>query len=295
MKLINEHEKKVSTLAIGDGANDVNMITTASVGVGIMGVEGNQASRASDYSIGEFKMLKTLLFVHGRESYRKNAYTIIYNFYKNLLYLIPQFIMGLYSVFSGLPLYDPYIYQMYNLIYTSAPIVVYGILDKDTNYDKLETEVEYYHRGMKSLNFNTKYIIMTMISGFIQGIQIFYFVFIFYGESFITSEGYQSDVYSLGSIVFFLAILIANLRLFFISGEINFISLFFIVGSIGTYIVTIYLFNDQIGYDIFGTKFIIFNLQGFFFLFVFTNFCIVFDNGISKMYWYLKTKKLESA
>ena len=31
---------EVTTLAIGDGANDVNMITSAHVGVGIRGVEG---------------------------------------------------------------------------------------------------------------------------------------------------------------------------------------------------------------------------------------------------------------
>jgi phospholipid-transporting ATPase len=31
---------EVSTLAIGDGANDVSMITAAHVGVGIKGVEG---------------------------------------------------------------------------------------------------------------------------------------------------------------------------------------------------------------------------------------------------------------
>jgi len=30
----------VITLAIGDGANDVNMITAAHIGVGISGVEG---------------------------------------------------------------------------------------------------------------------------------------------------------------------------------------------------------------------------------------------------------------
>lgn len=30
-----------STLAIGDGANDVSMITSAHVGVGIMGLEGS--------------------------------------------------------------------------------------------------------------------------------------------------------------------------------------------------------------------------------------------------------------
>ena len=32
--------KLAITLAIGDGANDVNMITAAHVGVGIRGVEG---------------------------------------------------------------------------------------------------------------------------------------------------------------------------------------------------------------------------------------------------------------
>jgi len=38
-----EDEKKmdnITTLAIGDGANDVNMITAAHIGVGISGLEG---------------------------------------------------------------------------------------------------------------------------------------------------------------------------------------------------------------------------------------------------------------
>lgn len=40
------------TLAIGDGGNDVRMIQTADIGVGISGREGLQAARAADYSIG---------------------------------------------------------------------------------------------------------------------------------------------------------------------------------------------------------------------------------------------------
>jgi len=42
----------VKTLAIGDGANDVNMISAAHVGIGISGLEGQQAARTSDYAIG---------------------------------------------------------------------------------------------------------------------------------------------------------------------------------------------------------------------------------------------------
>lgn len=46
---------KVITLAIGDGANDVGMIQTAHVGVGISGNEGLQAANSSDYSIAQVR------------------------------------------------------------------------------------------------------------------------------------------------------------------------------------------------------------------------------------------------
>lgn len=105
------HEKEgISTLAIGDGANDVNMITSAHVGIGISGLEGQQASRAADYSIGQFRFLKNLLFVHGRESYRRNSYLILYMFYKNLFYVLPLFYYGFYSWFTGINFYDIYMY-----------------------------------------------------------------------------------------------------------------------------------------------------------------------------------------
>ena len=89
--LIKNREKNVTTLAIGDGSNDVNMITAAHIGIGIIGVDSNQASRAADYSISQFSFLKRLLFVHGRESYRKNSFVVCYIFYKNVLLVSPQF------------------------------------------------------------------------------------------------------------------------------------------------------------------------------------------------------------
>lgn len=50
--LKNEYGKIVC--CIGDGGNDVGMIWAASVGVGIKGKEGMQASMASDFSIQNF-------------------------------------------------------------------------------------------------------------------------------------------------------------------------------------------------------------------------------------------------
>jgi phospholipid-transporting ATPase len=40
VQMIRAMHPKVKTLAIGDGANDVNMITAAHVGIGISGLEG---------------------------------------------------------------------------------------------------------------------------------------------------------------------------------------------------------------------------------------------------------------
>lgn len=92
VKMIRSRHPKTTTLSIGDGANDVNMIMQAHVGVGISGLEGQQAARAADYAIGQFKYLRTLLLVHGREAYRKNSFLVCYMFYKNVLFVMPQFL-----------------------------------------------------------------------------------------------------------------------------------------------------------------------------------------------------------
>mmetsp|Transcript_33318 Transcript_33318/g.28192 ORF Transcript_33318/g.28192 Transcript_33318/m.28192 type:complete len:124 (-) Transcript_33318:959-1330(-) len=55
-------------LSIGDGGNDVAMIVSADIGIGLFGKEGQQAALSSDISITEFQHLKRLLFWHGRNS-----------------------------------------------------------------------------------------------------------------------------------------------------------------------------------------------------------------------------------
>ena len=74
---------KMHTLAIGDGANDVSMIQTADVGIGISGQEGMQAVMASDFAISRFKYLERLLLVHGHWNYDRLARMVLYFFYKN--------------------------------------------------------------------------------------------------------------------------------------------------------------------------------------------------------------------
>ena len=62
---------RFAVLMAGDGGNDVGMILSANVGVGIAGKEGKQAALASDFSITKFKHLANLLLWHGRLSYKR--------------------------------------------------------------------------------------------------------------------------------------------------------------------------------------------------------------------------------
>ncbi|XVF29726.1 hypothetical protein REPUB_Repub15cG0147100 [Reevesia pubescens] len=79
------------TLAIGDGANDVSMIQMADVGVGICGQEGRQAVMASDFAMGQFRFLKRLLLVHGHWNYQRVGYLVLYNFYRNAVFVLMLF------------------------------------------------------------------------------------------------------------------------------------------------------------------------------------------------------------
>lgn len=95
VKLVRDASPESVTLSIGDGANDVPMIQTAHVGVGIHGLEGRQAVNASDYAIGQFRFLKRLLLVHGRWNHRRCALLTNYLFYKNNLLVLPNFFFGI--------------------------------------------------------------------------------------------------------------------------------------------------------------------------------------------------------
>ena len=122
------------TLSIGDGANDVPMIKTAHIGIGLFGEEGMGAVQASDYALPEFRMLWRLLLVHGRWNYVRISEMILYFFYKNMLFTIPQFLFAFYCGYSAQTVFDDYYIATYNLVFTSLPLLARAILEQDVNY-----------------------------------------------------------------------------------------------------------------------------------------------------------------
>ena len=135
VKMMKNYDQKGITLAIGDGGNDVPMIMEAHIGVGIYGEEGLRAVQSSDYAIGEFKILRELLFHHGRLNYIRNSECIHYFFFKNFVETFNQFIYGLFCNFTGQTIIDDWFISLFNLLFTSLPLGVKAILDIDITRD----------------------------------------------------------------------------------------------------------------------------------------------------------------
>ena len=135
VKMMKNYDKKGVSLAIGDGGNDVPMIMEANIGVGIYGEEGLRAVQSSDFAIGEFKILRELLFSHGRMNYVRNSECIHYFFFKNFVQNFNQFIFGLFCNFTGQTIVDDWFISLYNLLFTSLPLGTKAILDIDLTRD----------------------------------------------------------------------------------------------------------------------------------------------------------------
>ncbi|PKA58527.1 Phospholipid-transporting ATPase 1 [Apostasia shenzhenica] len=194
------------TLAIGDGANDVSMIQMADVGIGISGQEGRQAVMASDFAMGQFRFLVPLLLVHGHWNYQRMAYMILYNFYRNSVFVFVLFWYVLYTAFSLTSAISEWSSVLYSVIYTALPTIVVGILDKDLSRRTLLKYPQLYGSGQREERYNVKLFILTMMDSLWQSLVIFFLPFLSYRHSTI-------DGSSIGDLWILAVVILVNLHL----------------------------------------------------------------------------------
>lgn len=116
------------------------MILEADIGIGIYGKEGVNAAQASDFAIQKFKYLWDLVLYHGRFNYIRNSELILYFFYKNVVFTIPQVYFAFISDFSAQTIFDDWYISFYNLFFTSLPIIVRAIFETDVDYQVWRNE-----------------------------------------------------------------------------------------------------------------------------------------------------------
>ncbi|XP_021078007.1 phospholipid-transporting ATPase FetA [Mus pahari] len=166
--------KKVVTLAIGDGANDIGMIKAAHIGVGISSQEGMQATLSSDFSFCQFHYLQRLLLVHGRLSYNRMCKFLSYFFYKNFAFTLVHFWYAFFNGFSAQTVYDIWFITFYNLIYTSLPVLGLSLFEKDVNETWSLCYPELYEPGQHNLYFNKKEFVKCLLHGIYNSFVLFF-------------------------------------------------------------------------------------------------------------------------
>ena len=247
VRMIKKNIKNAITLAIGDGANDVSMIQEADVGIGIYGEEGTQAAMSSDYAIGEFQFLRKLLLFHGRLNYMRIADMIIYFFFKNFLFTLPQFFFSFYSGFSGQTIFDDWFVSLFNLVFTSLPLLFKALLDQDISErdgNFVKEHISYcYYTGRESLLFNLKLFTINLIESSIFSLIIFYFSEYVLKTNFpLSNKGELSDHWICSGTQFTAVILIVNYRILLTIKYYTWLNWFIIfVTSYGLYFLFFYI------------------------------------------------------
>ncbi|XP_015185961.1 PREDICTED: probable phospholipid-transporting ATPase IM isoform X3 [Polistes dominula] len=246
VELIKKNKNAV-TLAIGDGANDVSMIKTAHIGVGISGQEGLQAVLASDYSIGQFRFLERLLLVHGRWSYYRMSKFLRYFFYKNFAFTLCHIWFAFFCGFSAQTVFDPMYISVYNLFYTSLPVLAVGIFDQDVNDKNSLMYPKLYAPGLQNLLFNKKEFCWSALHGFFASCVLFLVPYGTYKDG-VSPKGYVlSDHMLLGSVVATILVIVVTVQIALDTSYWTVVNHIMVWGSLIWYFILDYFYNFVIG------------------------------------------------
>uniref|UniRef100_A0A8C9ZL64 Phospholipid-transporting ATPase n=1 Tax=Sander lucioperca TaxID=283035 RepID=A0A8C9ZL64_SANLU len=237
VKLIKASKEHPITLAIGDGANDVSMILEAHVGIGIMGKEGRQAVRNSDYAIPKFKHLKKMLLVHGHYYYIRISELVQYFFYKNVCFIFPQFLYQFFCGFSQQPLYDTAYLTLYNISFTSLPILLYSLIEQHINMDILKKDPSLYRDIAKNSLLRWPIFLYWTILGVYDAIVMFFGAYFLFDNTTFTSNGQMFGNWTFGTLVFTVLVFTVTFKLVLDTHYWTWINHFVIWGSLIFFVV----------------------------------------------------------
>ncbi|XP_043112714.1 phospholipid-transporting ATPase 11C isoform X5 [Puntigrus tetrazona] len=236
VKMVKNSKGSPITLSIGDGANDVSMILEAHVGIGIKGKEGRQAVRNSDYAIPKLKHLKKLLLAHGHLYYVRIAHLVQYFFYKNLCFILPQFLYQFFCGYSQQPLYDAAYLTMYNICFTSMPILAYSLLEQHISMEILLDNAALYREIANNAMLRWRPFLYWTVLGIFQGLLFFFGVRFLFSNPALQDNGQVFGNWSYGTIVFTVLVFTVTLKLALDTRHWTWINHFVIWGSLAFYV-----------------------------------------------------------
>lgn len=237
VKLIKLSKEHPITLAIGDGANDVSMILEAHVGIGVIGKEGRQAARNSDYAVPKFRHLRKMLLVHGHLFYVRISELVQYFFYKNVCFIFPQFLYQFFCGFSQQTLYDTAYLTLYNISFTSLPILLYSLMEQHVTIETLKRDPTLYRDVAKNALLRWPVFAYWTSLGLFDALVFFFGARLALGDAAVASDGQVFGNWTFGTLVFTVMVFTVTLKLALDTHYWTWINHFVIWGSLVFYVV----------------------------------------------------------
>ena len=152
-------------------------------------------------------------------------------------------------------LYDPWIYQFFNIFYAALPIVIFAILDKEYTGAELEATPFLYIQGLRGTLFNRRTFWLWIFQGFWQSAFLCFSSYYAMELNFNDhTGGHNFFFWACGMILYGSIVINCNLKIFLLSNEHNFLTFFGIFGSILFYISNYVLESEGLtGFDIENT------------------------------------------
>ncbi|KAH0787392.1 putative phospholipid-transporting P-type ATPase [Histomonas meleagridis] len=242
--------KDITACAIGDGGNDVSMIQASSIGIGIVGKEGKQASLSADVSINSFSQLQNLLFWHGSSCYKHSSRLAQFVMHRGVIMTVTQAIYSLIYNFVPTKLYNDWLNMGFATFFTSLPVFSL-IFDTFVDLSTVMEFPELYVKCQKGRYFSPKTFMQWIWLAIYQGSVIIYTTINVYGFQGIDERHMQS--------IAFTAMILTELVL--IAIELNRFTLTSVVAEILSflmYFITIFLLPEAFDiYFMFTKEFIV--------------------------------------
>ncbi|XP_070539119.1 phospholipid-transporting ATPase IF-like isoform X5 [Ptychodera flava] len=250
VKLMKRSDSKPITGAIGDGANDVSMIQEAHLGLGIMGKEGRQAVRCSDYAFARFKFLQKALLVHGHWYYIRVTTLVQYFFYKNFAMITPQFYFCFFNAFSQQTLYHSFYLTFYNVLFTSLPILIYGIFEKNLSPRALLNYPELYKDITRNFYLRWWQYCYWIMLGLYHSL-CFYFgtMLLMADDVSLLPNNQQFGLFTFGSICMTICVIVVNFKLCYETRHWDGVWIFSMALTIVGYFALLMLYSGVFWYD----------------------------------------------
>jgi len=250
-----------STLAIGDGANDTNMIRLANVGVGIFGSEGSQAANTADYAIRKFSHLYDLLFIHGRWNYKRTRLFVVIFIYKNFSLALTQFWFGIVNMFSGQTAFDSTYLLLFNSVFGMVPLMILGIWDKDidprtpplasSDIESSNRPNQWYESILPNLyknerKFSVQNVIFWCCIGILHSLVLFYGSWYGWGVSTMNTEGFPASLWMASILAYTTEIFIVSAITLWVSSSWTKLLLWSVlIFNIMAYFAFVFIYNNM--------------------------------------------------